>query len=34
MVRTKATVRRLPDRMQKLPAWMVNREYGQKKKKK
>ena len=31
MVRTKVTVRRLPDKMQKLPVWMVNREYGKKK---
>ena len=30
MVRTKVTVRRMPDKMQKLPAWMVNREYGRK----
>ena len=28
MVRTKVTVRRLPGKMRKLPAWMVNREYG------
>ena len=32
MVRTKVTVRKMPDKMQKLPAWMVNREYGRKKK--
>ena len=31
MVRTKVTVRRLPGKMRKLPAWMVNREYGKKK---
>ena len=31
MVRTKVTVRRLPDKMRKLPAWMVNREYVKKK---
>ena len=30
MVRTNITVRRIPDKMQKLPAWMVNREYGRK----
>ena len=30
MVRTNVTVRRIPDKMQKLPAWMVNREYGRK----
>ena len=30
MVRTKVTVRRLPDKMRKLPAWMVNREYVKK----
>ena len=34
MVRTKVTVRRLPNKMRKLPAWMVNREYGRKLKKK
>ena len=32
MVRTKVTGRRLLDKMRKLPAWMVNREYGKKKK--
>ena len=31
MVRTKVTVRRLPYKLRKLPAWMVNREYGKKK---
>ena len=30
MVRTNVTVRRIPDKMRKLPAWMVNREYGRK----
>ena len=30
MVRTKVTVRRMPNKMRKLPAWMVNREYGRK----
>ena len=30
MVRTKVTVRRIPDKIRKLPAWMVNREYGKK----
>ena len=30
MVRTKVTVRRMPDKMRKLPAWMVNREHGRK----
>ena len=30
MVRTKVTVRRMPDKMQKLPVWMVNRKYGKK----
>ena len=30
MVRTNVTVRRIPDKMQKLPVWMVNREYGRK----
>ena len=30
MVRTNVTVRRMPDKMRKLPAWMVNREYGRK----
>ena len=28
MVRTKVTVRRLPDKRHQLPAWMVNRECG------
>ena len=32
MVRTKVTMRRLPGKMRKLPAWTVNREYGKKKK--
>ena len=32
MVRSKVTVRRMPDKMRKLPAWMVNREYGRKRK--
>ena len=31
MVRTKATVRRLPVKSQQLPWWLVNREYGRKK---
>ena len=31
MVRTKVTVRRMPDKMRKLPAWMVNRECGRQK---
>ena len=31
MVRTKVTVRRIPDKIRKLLAWMVNREYGKKK---
>ena len=30
MVRTKVTVRRIPAKIRKLPAWMVNREYGKK----
>ena len=30
MVRTKVTVRRIPDKIRKLPAWMVSREYGKK----
>ena len=30
MVRSKVTARILPDKMCKLPAWMVNREYGKK----
>ena len=30
MVRTKVTVRRMPNKMQKLPPWMVNKEYGRK----
>ena len=33
MVRTKVTVRRLTDKMRMLPTWMVNKEYGKKKKK-
>ena len=28
MARTKATVRRMPDNVRKLSAWMSNREYG------
>ena len=32
MVRTKATVRMLPVKTQCLPGWIVNREYGKKKK--
>ena len=32
MVRTKVTMRRLPGKMRKLPVWIVNREYGKKKK--
>ena len=32
MVRSKVTVRRMTDKMQKLPAWMINREYGRKRK--
>ena len=31
MARTKATVRRLPVETCHLPAWIVNREYGTKK---
>ena len=31
MARTKATVGRLPFKTLRLPAWMVNREYGTKK---
>ena len=31
MVRTKVTVRKMPSKMGKLPAWMVNREYSRKK---
>ena len=34
MVRTKVTVKRLPDKMRKLPTCLMNREYGLKKKKK
>ena len=30
MVRTRATVRRLPEKAHQLPPWMVNREYGKK----
>ena len=30
MARTKATVRRLPVKTRRLPAWLVNREYGKK----
>ena len=30
MVRTKVKVRRMTDKIRKLPAWMVNREYGKK----
>ena len=30
MVRAKVTVRRMLNKIQKLPAWMVNREYGKK----
>ena len=30
MVRTKVTVRRISDKVWKLPVWMVNREYGRK----
>ena len=30
MVRTKVTVRRIADKMQKLSAWISNREYGRK----
>ena len=33
MVRTKATVRRLPVKTRRLPAWLMNREYGMKKRK-
>ena len=32
MVRTKATVRRLPVKTRRLPPWLVNREYGKRKK--
>ena len=32
MVRSKVTVRRMTDKMRKLPAWMINREYGRKRK--
>ena len=32
MVRTKVIVRRLTDKMRMLPTWMVNKEYGKKKK--
>ena len=28
MARTKVTVRRMSDKVQKLPAWMINKEYG------
>ena len=31
MIRTKFTEKRLPEKMRKLPAWMVNREYDKKK---
>ena len=31
MVRTKVTVRRMPDKIPKLLAWMVKKEYGKKK---
>ena len=31
MARSKATVRRLPVKTERLPGWMVNREYGKKK---
>ena len=31
MAGTKTTVRRLPVKTQRLPGWMVNREYGKKK---
>ena len=31
MARTKATVRRLPVKTCHIPAWIVNREYGTKK---
>ena len=31
MVRTKATVRRLPGKTRQLPAWLMNREYGRRK---
>ena len=30
MVRTKVSLRRMPNKMRKLPPWMVNREYGRK----
>ena len=33
MVRTKATVRRLPVKTRRLPVWLMNREYGIKKRK-
>ena len=32
MVRTKLTARRSYEKMRQLPAWIVNREYGKKKK--
>ena len=32
MVRTEATVRRLPVKTRRLPPWLVNREYGERKK--
>ena len=31
MARTKATVRRLPVKTRRLPAWLVNREYSMRK---
>ena len=31
MARTKAAIRRLPDKTRRLPGWLVNREFGREK---